>query len=317
MILVAGIPTERPTALVVEALESIGANYRCFDQLRSDSIGLTVEIAGAKAGGAIGGTLVINGETTTLEEVTGVYLRLMDDNLLPGMAGLPPIDPRPARCRRLHETLCRWADIAPGRVLNRPSDMASNQSKPYQAHFIREAGFGIPETLITNDPDTARAFITEVWEAGGNVVYKSISGVRSIVQKVEPRDLDRLDRIRWCPTQFQCHVAGTDIRVHVVGRSVFAAAITSAATDYRYAARQTGDDATLSPIELDTPTRRRCIALSDRLRLPLAGIDLRQTPEGDLVCFEVNPSPAYSFYQERTGQPIAIAIARHLAGEAD
>ena len=51
--------------------------------------------------------------------------------------------------------------------------------------------------------------------------------------------------------------------------------------------------------------------------LPLAGIDLRRTPDGRYVCFEVNPSPAFSFYERRTGLPIAHAIARHLAGEAD
>lgn len=316
MILVAGIPGERPTALLIEALDSIGANYRCFDQLRADAIAMRLEIAEAEAGGAVGGTIEIDGEAIALARVTGVFLRHMDDNLLPEVAALAPTDERRARCRRLHEAFFRFVDIAPGRLLNRPSDMASNQSKPYQAHAIRDAGFSIPETLITNHPATARGFIEGMWEAGGKVIYKSVSGVRSIVQTVEPEDLARLDRIRWCPTQFQRHVAGTDMRVHVVGRSVFAVAITSEATDYRYASRS-GVDAALSPIELDAATREKCVALSERLRLPLAGIDLRQTPEGTHVCFEVNPSPAYSFYQDRTGQPISTAIARYLAGESD
>ena len=34
--------------------------------------------------------------------------------------------------------------------------MASNLSKPYQAQIIREVGFGIAETCITNDPEAAR-----------------------------------------------------------------------------------------------------------------------------------------------------------------
>jgi hypothetical protein len=317
VIVIAGITGERPTTLLIEALDEIGANYRCFDQLRWEATTMRLEIADATGGGAIGGTLGIEGETIQLAGVAGIFLRIMDDNLLPGIAEFPPAGGRRARCRHLHETFLRWTDIAPARVLNRPGDMASNQSKPYQAHIIREAGFGIPETLITNDPSTARAFIEGAWEAGGNVIYKSISGVRSIVQMVQPGDFARLDRIRWCPTQFQRHVRGTDVRVHVVGHSVFAVAIDSAATDYRYAARQSGVDATLSPTELDRAAAAKCVALAERLRLPLAGIDLRQTPEGDHVCFEVNPSPAYSFYQDRTGQPIATAIARYLAGESD
>jgi glutathione synthase/RimK-type ligase-like ATP-grasp enzyme len=59
------------------------------------------------------------------------------------------------------------------------------------------------------------------------------------------------------------------------------------------------------------------LQLAQRLELPLAGIDLRRTPDGRHVCFEVNPSPAFSFYEQRTGLPIAAAIARYLAADAD
>ncbi len=97
------------------------------------------------SGGAIGGALRIDGEITRrLREISAIYLRVMDDNLLPDVAALPPEAPLRRRCRRLHDLLLRFADIAPRRVLNRPSDMSSNQSKPYQAHAIRAVGFGIP-----------------------------------------------------------------------------------------------------------------------------------------------------------------------------
>jgi glutathione synthase/RimK-type ligase-like ATP-grasp enzyme len=59
------------------------------------------------------------------------------------------------------------------------------------------------------------------------------------------------------------------------------------------------------------------VALSQRLDLPLAGIDLRRTPDGRHVCFEVNPSPAFSFYEQHAGIPIASCIARYLAGETE
>jgi len=238
----------------------------------------------------------------------------MDDQLLPGMAdSLPHSTPR-RHSRHFHELLSQFADIAPGRVLNRPSDMMSNHSKPFQAQVIRAAGFEIPETLITNEPAAARQFIEHVWADGGDLIYKSVSGIRSIVQRVEKHDLARLDRIRWCPTQFQRHVSGTDIRVHVVGQTVVSVMITSDATDYRYAVQQTGIEPTIVGTELDANIRTLCIALARRLDLPLAGIDLRRTPEGRYVCFEVNPSPAFSFYEQRAGVSIASCIARYLAG---
>jgi RimK-like ATP-grasp domain len=317
MILIGGIADETPTALVIEALAEIGANYRVFDQRRAADAEMAIEIADSAGGGAIGGVLTLAGEAVPLAAVSAIYLRPMDDNLLPDTSALPPHAPARRHVRRLHELLLGFADIAPGRVLNRPAAMGSNHSKPFQAHAIRAAGFDIPDTLITNDPTAARAFIEEAWAEDGGVIYKSVSGIRSIVQTVERRDLARLDRIRWCPTQFQRHVAGTDIRVHVVGQTVLAATIESDAADYRYAARQTGIEPTIAAIELDPATRLRCVGLAQRLELPLAGIDLRRTADGRTVCFEVNPSPAFSFYEQRTGLPIAAAIARHLAGEAD
>ena len=69
--------------------------------------------------------------------------------------------------------------------------------------------------------------------------------------------------------------------------------------------------------ELEPDVGARCVALAERLDLPLAGVDLRRTPEGRHVCFEVNPSPAFSFYEERAKLPIAACIARYLAGESD
>jgi hypothetical protein len=50
--------------------------------------------------------------------------------------------------------------------------------------------------------------------------------------------------------------------------------------------------------------------------LRFSGIDMRITPDGQVVCFEVNPCPAYTYYEGHTGQPIARALALHLAGVA-
>jgi hypothetical protein len=316
MILLAGIAEESPLALVTEALEAMGADHRVFDQRRVAGANIALEIADAAGGGTIEGTLTFDDASIPLSAITAIYVRLMDDQFLPGIAALPPHSAGRVHCRRFHELLLQFADIAPGRVLNRPADAGSNHSKPYQAQAIRAAGFDIPDTLITNDPQAAREFIEHAWSEGGGAIYKSVSGVRSIVRRVETTDLARLDRIRWCPTQFQRHVAGTDIRVHVVGETALAAKIASDATDYRYAARDTGVEPEIVACELDARVRARCVELAARLRLPLAGIDLRRTPDERYVCFEVNPSPAFSFYERRAGLPIAQCIARHLAGEA-
>src|SRR5262249_19335125 len=123
----------------------------------------------------------------------------------------------------------------PGRVVNRLNGSMSNHSKPYQALVIREAGFRVPRTLITSDPNAAKAFFEECHR---EVVFKSLSGVRSMVRGMEQRDVDRLARVRDCPVQFQELVPGDNVRVHVVGSEVFATRARTEAVDYRYAGRQ-------------------------------------------------------------------------------
>jgi glutathione synthase/RimK-type ligase-like ATP-grasp enzyme len=103
--------------------------------------------------------------------------------------------------------------------------------------------------------------------------------------------------------------------VHVVGSEVFATRIESEAVDYRYAS-QDGLSNEMCPITLPPEVEQNCRTLSQRLNLPLCGIDLKLTPEGRYYCFEVNPSPAYTYYQDHTAQPIAQAIAGWLAGGA-
>jgi glutathione synthase/RimK-type ligase-like ATP-grasp enzyme len=143
-------------------------------------------------------------------------------------------------------------------------------------------------------------------------VYKSTSGIRSIVSMLDDAAMARLDLVRWCPVQFQRQVPGMDVRVHVVGRQTFASAIDSDAIDYRYAARQ-GTTAKLREYDLDSEVRARCVRLAATLELPFAGIDLRLASGGEVYCFEVNPSPAYSYYEHHTGQPISKAVAALLA----
>jgi glutathione synthase/RimK-type ligase-like ATP-grasp enzyme len=186
--------------------------------------------------------------------------------------------------------------------------MASNGSKPYQAQLISRHGLLTPETLITNDPQQAREF----YETRSRVVYKSASGARSIVQTMVSADVERLGFLRACPVQFQTWVPGTDVRVHVIGTEVFATAITTTATDYRYATAQVDEPAYLEAYELDDEVAERCRELTADLGLEFAGVDLKITPDGQVYCFEVNPSPAYTYFSGQTKQPIAQALARHL-----
>lgn len=306
MILLCGIPSETPMALVREALEDKGAPYVVLNQRKFAQMKMTMEIAA----GRTSGRLQLNGDNYSVDDFTAVFTRMMDFHHLPELKGAAANSPELNHCRNLFDTLTRWAEIMPGRVVNRVAPMGSNFSKPYQAQLIKRYGFEVPETLITNDPELVRAFRARY----GRVIYKSISGVRSIVQTLTDDDMTHIDDIRWCPTQFQAFVEGTNVRVHTVGDKVFATAINTDATDYRYAHKQSGDYADLRAVDLSDELSELCVNLASGLGLAFAGIDLKITPENHVYCFEVNPSPAFSYYESQTGQPISRAVADYLSG---
>ena len=308
MILLCGIPSEPPLRLVIEAAEELGVMYALFNQREAAWSDLCFEITGGRAGGV----LRLREKEWRLDEFSGVYVRLMDHRDLPetnpGRASGASADNGGARCGVLHEGLMEWLEVCEARVMNRCGDMASNGSKPYQAQLIAAAGLQVPITLISNVPEEIIAF----HEKHRRVIYKSISSIRSIVRELTPAKLEDLARVRSLPTQFQAFVPGVDIRVHVTGREVFAAEIRSDAVDYRYASR---DDLSVDmvPVELPPEIADKCLGVSASLRLPLCGIDLKRTPDGEYFCFEVNPSPGYSYFQEGSGLPIANGIVRYLA----
>lgn len=305
MILICGIPSESPLALVGEALDRLGHPYRWFNQRHFERTEMSFEI---NAGG-LSGWIEIDGEGFPLDAISGVYSRLMDHHRLPELSGQDDDAPATRHCAALQDTLMRWAEICPARVVNRIAAMGSNSSKPYQAQLIAQYGFEPPATLITTDPRE----VLEFHALHRKIIYKSISGVRSIVQTFDEKDLSRLASIRWCPTQFQQYVAGTDVRVHVVGEQVFATEVQSSAIDYRYAKRQVGQAAELSAVELHADVAANCVALTKGLGLAFSGIDLKMAPDGRVFCFEVNPCPGYSYFELNSGQPISTAVANYLA----
>jgi len=306
VILLLGIPSEPPIAMAAAAAARLGLPCHVLGQRTAAALALRLELTAQGVAGEIG----IDGRTLALARVTGALVRLMDPEQLP--ARRDAVDPfAPARAAAVHAGLGDWLETTPARVMNRAGPSATNIAKPWQARVARRCGFAVPETLITNDPARVRAFLAR----HGRVVFKSISSVRSIVRELDDAALARLDRLAALPTQFQMLVPGTDVRVHAVGRELFASEIRSEATDYRYAARD-GLAVAMAPLELPDDVARRCRRLVRALGLELAGIDLRRTPDGSWVCFEVNTAPAFSYYEEETGQPIARAIALRLAGRA-
>lgn len=273
-VLLWGSLDDEPCARVAEALDEVDARYEVLD---ADA--LPHVRVGDRA-------LSIGCATLLFDDIRGIYVR-----------------PATAQRALVAEALLALCDEQEANVVNRPMRMAANGSKPYQLAQIARWGFRVPETLVTTDADAVHEF----WSRHGEVIYKSVSGVRSRVARLGAGHRSRLANVTTAPTQFQQYVAGVDHRVHVVGTEWFVTRIDSDADDYRY-----GNGVAMRDVELPDDVAARCVAMSAGLGMTLTGIDLRRTHDGEWYCFEVNPSPAFTYYENATGQPIAAAIARAL-----
>lgn len=303
VVLLLGIGSEPPLELTAQALGALGLPYRLWDQRDV----LQCDAAATLSSDGVSGWLRSDSWDLALEDVCGVYTRLTDWSILPALEGVDPSDPRAAHAAAVHDTLERWLEITPARVVNPARANDSNNSKPFQSLLIR-SHFFVPDTLVTTDPNAALAFC----QTHERAIYKSISGERSVVTEFTAHDVERLALLRYGPVQFQEWVDGYDVRVHVVGDHVFATRVHSGAIDYRYDRSSAG--ARFVATALSPEVEEACVALSHSLGLPLAGLDLRFASDGRVFCFEVNPSPAFSAFESQTGQPISRALAWYLAG---
>ena len=74
--------------------------------------------------GKLNGSQCLGTGELRFDDVKAIYARPMDDTQLPELQNEPTTSQRFNHCRALHELLIRWMEIAPGRVINRPSAMA-------------------------------------------------------------------------------------------------------------------------------------------------------------------------------------------------
>ena len=307
MILVCGGLADGVTELVCARLADCGYRYRLLD-LAYYPAGYRVVWHWTDAGPA--GVIAGPDWTLDLDAITGVYTRFLGPEDRPRLPSLDPADAAALRGEGDLSLMALLEDLQCP-VINRIGGGLSNNSKPYQALVISRTGLSVPPTLVTSHPAAARAFHAE----HGEVIYKSASGIRSIVRRLGPDQLARLDLLCHGPAQFQAFVPGHNVRVHTVGDRVFATRIESEAVDYRYA-HVDGLTAKLEPVTLPQKVEAACLRLAHAFDLLFAGIDLKQTPEGEFFCFEVNPCPGFLYYERHTRQPISTAVAELLQGSA-
>jgi len=209
-----------------------------------------------------------------------------------------------------------WASL-PARFVNHPWRDAAACHKAGQLAAAEAAGLTVPRTLVTSDPARAEGFVAAL--GGAPAVHKPLEATPvdwHLTRFLEGPDLENLAAIRLAPIILQAYVPGVDVRVIAVGDRLFAAEIDARATASPQDFRGAYDDCQVAPVELPQDVASGLRRLMASLGLAYGAIDLRRREDGQHLFLEVNPSGLWRFVEHRTGQPISLAIAEHLAGRA-
>ena len=189
---------------------------------------------------------------------------------------------------------------------------AAAAHKPWQLTLAKQCGLTIPETLITNNPDDARQF----WAAfPGQIVYKPFTNTMHSWREtrvMKPEEEAQAAAVRLAPVIFQKYVAGRDLRITAIGDRLFAAETNAADGEYQVDVRL-NTNLKYREHKLPVASENKLLQLMRRIGLEYGAIDMRLTPAGEYVFFEVNPAGQFLYIEMATGMPIAAALAAHLA----
>ncbi|MEW9552461.1 MvdC/MvdD family ATP grasp protein [Nonomuraea sp. NPDC050783] len=283
-------------------------------RLNSDHLPDTTVISTALRGRDwTGGFRLAAGRVADLERVRSVWLRRPHPYGV--SAELGPME-RAFANAELEQTMggllasldCYW--------MSRPGDVRAASWKPEQLRRAAAMGFEVPRTLITTDPEAARAFHAE---CGGRSIFKSMAGPAALASaepalETEPplwlempttllgeAELAALEAVRLAPCLFQEYVdKDRELRVTVIGDEVFAAEILSqerpeTAVDLRHY----DVDVPYRPHRLADEVASRCLKFVHSYGLTFGALDLILTPDGRHVFLENNPVGQFIHVEER------------------
>ncbi|MFF4378058.1 ATP-grasp ribosomal peptide maturase [Kitasatospora sp. NPDC001547] len=197
--------------------------------------------------------------------------------------------------------------------LNHPWNNRAAEFKPGQLSTAQRCGFLVPSTVITNDPDEARAFATcqpagVVYKPVWNTPYR-VAGRPHSVWVREVLGAEIADAVSVCPHMFQAKVGKAfDVRVTAIGGRLYGIRIDSPDLDWRY--RQ--ELMTCTPIEVPRSVSRPITAYLAELRLGYGAFDFAVTAVGDWYFLECNPNGQWAWQPTETTTAIAHAIADQL-----
>jgi hypothetical protein len=183
--------------------------------------------------------------------------------------------------------------------------------KLVQLNAACQGGFRIPRTLVSQ----SREDVLEFYEAcRGEVIVKAIIGAPGPLLETKRLEPERFDDASFAaaPAIYQEYIQGSDhLRLNCFGAHSYAARICTEDLDWRANLNVPITSYTVPPA-----LHNRVRSVLDLLRLEMGVVDLKLTPQGEPVWFEVNPQGQFLFLDALTDLGLVEKFATYLIAEA-
>lgn len=214
-----------------------------------------------------------------------------------------------------------WDSLQNVRWVDNLQRISAAENKLRQLRVASEVGLVIPQTLVTNKPEEVRELFAKV---EGKMVTKLLTPLSYSMEGssfflytsvVKEEDLADLGTLRYCPMVFQEQIPKQqELRVVYVDGKVFVGALDAAkynasTVDWR---RGTSEVCVWLNHELPEEIIHRLQAFMAKFGLIFGAFDLIQTPSGEYVFLEVNPTGEWGMLERDLQLPISEAIADAL-----
>ncbi|MCB1514181.1 MAG: hypothetical protein KDJ18_05105 [Hyphomicrobiaceae bacterium] len=174
--------------------------------------------------------------------------------------------------------------------VNKPTNDAIAGNKLIQLQAAKEQGFAVPRTLVSQDFDAVKTFLSSI---GGHGIAKKLMGTRHAplaTVHINERELDRRG-VTLCPAIYQEKVkAKKHLRVNCFGHQIHTISIDSPIMDWRR-----DMSVSFSPYALAPEIRSKLLSMLRRLGLEMGVFDMILTDKGETIWLELNTQGQFLF----------------------
>ncbi|RVO25853.1 ATP-grasp domain-containing protein [Sinorhizobium meliloti] len=185
-----------------------------------------------------------------------------------------------------------------GAFVDHPEIISRAENKVLQLRTAAMCGLTVPHWIITNDIDRVHE-----WALGRNkFIVKNIGKPSNHMVRVKAYSIDDIydKEIYYVPSMFQEFIDGNEhLRVVVLGEEITSFSIKTTSIDWR-----PDDERVYNVTSLPEKVERLVRDFMRSMKLNMGSLDLKISPEGNVVFFEVNPQGQFLFLERATGYPL-------------